>query len=750
MIQKNNEEKKDNLINNEKEEKSNEDENNKKISILNADFTDKNTIINSPRSIEACLRLGIQTSELIQQNLEEFKISHPDVRSLEPNMLKYRYNAAEKFRIQSINLIKKEREKIIDEANDIKIGDKNDINKNTYKYANMSKTYNTTNSKEKWTAANTTVGDDIDQKMEQIFSEQKKAMMKIKQKQRQDIQALIKSQIDREISEKINYEKERRHKEKEEENFRELERRKNIKERKLKEKERKRVEEINRQLEEQKEKFRLKEEKEQLRHIEMVEAEKQRQEEQKRKKNLEMRKLNQRRKALEEKDKEREDRLRQKQLEHQLYEEELSRQKQKEFLETKRNQERKNQKVLKRQENNKEKIEKDLEQLKNKLKNKEKNTEKLLEKFYEEREKKLNEEKRKNKKRTDHVLKYIKKNEEEQEKNRKEFINKQLKLEQTVSCRALSRDDTNKKMARNQEKKYLHTVQNRKFLEEENNHKKMKMIKRMNSIDNRVKENKIMNDKYNIQRREEGNVRMLERNITIQRLLRVQDYKNKLRMDELDEKERKLNEFKKQREKLAMQRAQASTEVQKQKEEAMLKFDKLARQKKEIEPEMIRELFPGDNELYENIKEMKRLQKEKEENIIKKMDNYEKRNKSMTNNYFYNKRRNVDDENINEGEGVDDDKNKRNEDKKEKEIQNKVEEFKAKEYKEFNKLINEEKVKEEEREKLYENEKDEKKRLEIEKKNKEERELASKNIEKTKNDIDKRIKEYEENIRKEK
>jgi hypothetical protein len=286
--------------------------------------------------------LGIETSELIQQNVEEFKIKHPDVRSLEPEMLKYRYNAAEKFRIQSINLIKKEREKIIDEADEIKIGkDNNDQNRKTY--TNMTKTHLTSTSREKW--ATQTTGEDVDEKMEKIFSEQKKAMMKIKQKQRQDIQALIKSQIDREISEKINSEKERRHKEKEEENNRELERKKNLKERKLKEKERRRVEEINRQLEEQKTKYRLKEEKEQIRHLEMVEAERQRQEEQKIKKNLEMRKLNERKKVLEEKDKEREDRLRQKQLEHQIYEEELSRQKEKDINETKKKQERKNQKV---------------------------------------------------------------------------------------------------------------------------------------------------------------------------------------------------------------------------------------------------------------------------------------------------------------------------------------------------------------------------------------------------------------------
>ena len=72
-----------------------------------------------------------------------------------------------------------------------------------------------------------------DEKMEQILSDQRKAIQKRKQKQRQDIQALIKSQIDKEISEKINIEKERRQREKEEENNQELERMKLEKERKL-------------------------------------------------------------------------------------------------------------------------------------------------------------------------------------------------------------------------------------------------------------------------------------------------------------------------------------------------------------------------------------------------------------------------------------------------------------------------------------------------------------------------------------
>ena len=153
-------------------------------------------------------------------------------------MLKYRYNAFEKFRIQSINLLKKERQRIIEE-------EENPQNTITN---NMSRTIGIGG----WSKEKTDNSPAFDDKMEQILSEQKKAIQKIKQKQRQDIQALIKMQIDREIMDKVNIEKQRRQKEKEEENIRELERIKIAKERKLKQKEKKRLMELNRQMEEQK------------------------------------------------------------------------------------------------------------------------------------------------------------------------------------------------------------------------------------------------------------------------------------------------------------------------------------------------------------------------------------------------------------------------------------------------------------------------------------------------------------------
>ena len=126
--------------------------------------------------------------------------------------------------------------------------------------------------------------------MEKIFADQKKAIAKIKQKQRLDIQSLIKSQIKRELSEKLTIEKERRYREKEEENIREISRKKEIKEKKLKQKELKRQSDLSKMLKEQQIKYKLKEEKERKRICEMIEAEKIKKAEQKKKTEEELKK----------------------------------------------------------------------------------------------------------------------------------------------------------------------------------------------------------------------------------------------------------------------------------------------------------------------------------------------------------------------------------------------------------------------------------------------------------------------------
>ena len=81
----------------------------------NANFTNKKCLINSPRSLQACFKLGIDPSELYQISMDEFKLLNPDVRHLPQDMIQFRYDAEEKYRNDSINQVKEERNKIINE-----------------------------------------------------------------------------------------------------------------------------------------------------------------------------------------------------------------------------------------------------------------------------------------------------------------------------------------------------------------------------------------------------------------------------------------------------------------------------------------------------------------------------------------------------------------------------------------------------------------------------------------------------------
>ena len=97
------------------EEAQNEENSQKLISVDNANFKNKRSLINSPRSLQACFKLGIDPSELYQITMEEFKNLNPDVRHLPQDMIQFRYDAEEKYRNDSIEQVKEERKKIIEE-----------------------------------------------------------------------------------------------------------------------------------------------------------------------------------------------------------------------------------------------------------------------------------------------------------------------------------------------------------------------------------------------------------------------------------------------------------------------------------------------------------------------------------------------------------------------------------------------------------------------------------------------------------
>ena len=128
------------------------------------------------------------------------------------------------------------------------------------------------------------------------------------------------------------------------------------------------------------------------------------------------------------------------------------------------------------------------------------------------------------------------------------------------------------------------------------------------------------------------------------------------------------------------------------------------KQNKEIEPEVIKELFPDDEELYIKIKSMIEQKKK-----ILNEENQKKNNEKI--------------------------------------IQKKMEEYKNKLQRQLNDLIQENKIKENERIQRYENAKNDNEKIMIENNNQKERIAEKVEIDKLKDVFEQKIKDYENLLR---
>ena len=158
------------------------------ISINNADLSkSSNPLINSPRTIEACQNLGVEIRELYKLTFEEFKLKNPAMVNLSPKILKFHYEGREKIRINTIEAVKEERNKIIKEEERIK------SSKNyTIKFKNSKSLENK----------------DTDKKIMEEIEKGKKQIELLKKMQRLNIEALMENQINQDLLMKENIAKE--------------------------------------------------------------------------------------------------------------------------------------------------------------------------------------------------------------------------------------------------------------------------------------------------------------------------------------------------------------------------------------------------------------------------------------------------------------------------------------------------------------------------------------------------------------
>jgi hypothetical protein len=199
---------------------------------------------------------------------------------------------------------------------------------------------------------------------------------------------------------------------------------------------------------------------------------------------------------------------------------------------------------------------------------------------------------------------------------------------------------------------------------------------------------------------------------------KVEELSNRLR-NEMNKaiEEEKINELKRSKEYSNSFDINDKKKIE-EKNKILFKFDYLIRKKKKIDEELIKEIFPDDEEIYKQLNSIRKSRSEL--NVInnKISSTTTSRNVNLSYSNYYKD-----------------------------EIEKKVEELSNRLRNDMNKAIEQEKINEEKRSKEYLNAKDVNEKKRIEEKNAIERENANKRILQMKQNCDKTIKSYEEKLK---
>ena len=193
--------------------------------------------------------------------------------------------------------------------------------------------------------------------------------------------------------------------------------------------------------------------------------------------------------------------------------------------------------------------------------------------------------------------------ESEEDKKLKDYYFKRKQIEENVKNQSMERIKKGREMAKKYEDLFLKNMENKNNLNKSVRNKEIEIMKRRNDYNNRVEQHRRMefeNDK--LKRIQIDNIKENENKKRNERLERQREYDAKLRMEEMEEREKKKEEFMKQKEIYERKKREIYRKNNEEVNEIVSKFENLMQQGKRINPEIIKQSFPGDNQLYKRIK----------------------------------------------------------------------------------------------------------------------------------------------------
>ena len=561
--------------------------------------------MDSPRSLEACRQLGIIPSELYFQDFETFVKLNPEIIGLPKEIQKMRFENIDNYRKETIQMVIDQREKIINNLKYPETQENTKINSNA--------SVNNTNIYDNNTVGNENSGNldekqipifNLDEQLNSIIEKEKKNLEKLKRRQKNEIEAEIETKIKSEMIRQKAQLKEikiQKLNQKIQEKFLDLAKKE---EQKRLEKERRRKEDLEQKIKKLEEQNKIKHELEEKRLKEIKESlEKERNEEAKKKQEEKMKFEKRREAAL---NHQREIQLENEEKQKLSEIKEKERQQMKEYKRKEKIMEQLKQKeeYEKRLVHNKQNVEEVLENIRQSIENKHITTMKRFNEIMEERESKLKMKQDMNKKKNEEVHLKLEQNRLLQEKRNEEILQKQKLFEENAIKFGKLKIQKIMEKSRSQHNLYLENKKRRNLSIKQQEEKYYKISKEFEEKQEKVNNEKIKKLYALSVKQEEDFLKQYKKKQSIIRLDRINKYRTEKRTEELMEKEQKIEDFKKKKKELIDNKAKLTGSMEKEKQELIHRFESAFKRKAQIDAEIVKELFPEDEELYNRIKKL--------------------------------------------------------------------------------------------------------------------------------------------------
>ena len=549
------------------------------MSLEDIDFDCEKKEFDSPRSLKACEELGILPKELYHKDLQEFIRDNPDMINLSREILSIRFNNIEKYRHRLISEVKEKRKSIIKKMNDIQ---------------RKSKTNNRIINED----------DIMENEINEIMKRGAKTLEKIRQQQKNIIEAQIESKIKKEML-KIKSDKKEIKIRELNEKIKETKKLKSmIEKQKLKEKEEIRQKTIEKNLREKEKKYEEKNraEEKRVKYFQEMQEKNQMDLIFRRTQNFQLlekkkEKILDKLKELDKKNKEREDKnlKREKEMEEHIKKERAER-----MLYNEKKEREYKEKIKKN------KLEKmnNIEALRKLLDIKEEKTLIRLSGLITKRHKNLQAQKIRYEQKLKSVGDSIRKSKDEIQKRNHRILEHQLQIDFNVSKMEKKKNEKILERAKSQNYLFLNSLKQRENNIIQMQSKFNELYKKSLYKNEKLKEEKIEQMKYRTIKNEKDFIKYYEIQHNLIRLNRINNYKNKKKLEESTQKEKKIVMHKIRKQDLIHKNLLLGNYIEKEKVKLMEEFDKALLKNQEINSDLIKKLFPDDTKFCDKIKQM--------------------------------------------------------------------------------------------------------------------------------------------------